>query len=242
MIPRLEQTPDCADMLSLHQLAEALGNAVDARDQDTHRHSWEVAEIAKLLATASGADASLVDKVHLAAHLHDIGKIGIPDAILKKPGRLDDQEWLMMRQHPVIGEAIIRPVALLSEPDGVSEMIRHHHERFDGHGYPDQLNGTAIPLGARIIAVADTLSALLQHRPYRPGTSFSKAVEEIVRCSGSQFDPEITKLLVEQQCNLKSMFNSIGGSKTEDYFINSRLKAITSMPATSPSRLSWPLP
>lgn len=236
--PGLKQTSDCTDMLSLHQLAEALGNAVDARDQDTHRHSWDVAEIAKLLVTALGADASLVDKVHLAGHLHDIGKIGIPDAILKKTGRLDDQEWLMMRQHPVIGEAIIRPVAILSGPDGVAEMIRHHHERFDGQGYPDRLHGTAIPLGARIIAVADTLSALLQHRPYRPGTSFSEAVEEIVCCSGSQFDPDITKLLVEQQCNLKRMFESIDASRTQDYFISNRLRAIISIPPISPSRLS----
>ena len=233
---------DCAGMLSLHQLSEALGNAVDARDPDTSRHSWEEAEVARILAESLGAAPPQVEKNHLAGHLHDIGKIGIPDAILKKPGRLDAQEWQLMREHPAIGAAIIRPVTVFSEAGGITEMIRHHHERFDGTGYPDRLSGEAIPFGARIIAVADTLSALLQHRPYRPGTGFTEATAEIIRCSGSQFDPLIVEALRESRLELQQLIETIKHNGLEDYFISSRLSAITSMPPTSPNRLSCPLP
>lgn len=202
-----EQPSDCTGKLSLHQLAEALGNAVDARDQATHRHSWEVAEISLHLATTLGLDTTTIEKIHLAGHLHDIGKIGIPDAILKKPGALDTAEWLMMREHPGIGAAIVRPVKAFAEPGGVTKIILHHHERFDGTGYPDELQGTDIPLGARIIAVADTLSAMLQHRTYRQGTSFENACSEISRCAGSQFDPVVVDAFLCSAAAMEIIFN-----------------------------------
>jgi putative nucleotidyltransferase with HDIG domain len=179
----------------LHQFAEALGNAVDARDSDTFNHSWEVAELSRQIAEALGLSGSQVETVHLAGHLHDIGKIGTPDAILRKQGGLSPEEWILMKRHPEIGADIIRPIEAFASRGGVTDMVLFHHERFDGTGYPRGLEGNLIPLGARIIAVADTLSALLQNRPYRSGTSFESALAEIRRCAGTQFDPAVVRPL-----------------------------------------------
>lgn len=184
-----KRSSDCH--VPLHQLAQSLGNAVDAKDPTTFNHSEDVARTSELLARLLGLSDTEVETIHIAAHLHDIGKIGIPDRILKKPGRLDDEELKQIRLHPEIGARIVEPILSFSDPAGVADIILHHHERFDGSGYPKGLSGEAIPLGARIIAVADTLSAMLQNRYYRRGTTFEKALEEIVRCSGSQFDPQI---------------------------------------------------
>jgi putative nucleotidyltransferase with HDIG domain len=179
----------------LHQFAESLGNAVDARDSDTFHHSWEVAELSRQIAEALGLPERLVETVHLAGHLHDIGKIGIPDSILRKQGGLSEEEWTLMKRHPDIGADIIRPIEAFASRGGVTDMVLFHHERFDGTGYPRGLEGHLIPLGARIIAVADTLSALLQNRPYRRETSFEAALTEIRRCAGTQFDPAIVLAL-----------------------------------------------
>lgn len=179
----------------LHQFAESLGNAVDARDPNTYNHSWEVAEVSRMLAEALGLSPKHAKTVHLAGHLHDIGKIGVPDAILQKQGRLMDDEWRLMKRHPEIGATIIRPVEAFASKGGVADMILYHHERYDGTGYPSALRGEAIPLGARIVAVADTLSALLQDRPYRRGTGFAAAMAEIRRCAGSQLDPKVVLAL-----------------------------------------------
>lgn len=188
-------TTHAAACSSLHEFAESLGNTVDAKDADTYNHSQEVAEVAQLLAYAMGMTAEEVEKVHIAGHLHDIGKIGIPDSVLKKEGRLNDAEWLWMRRHPEIGAKILSPVKAFNGEGGITDIILCHHERYDGGGYPQGLKGDAIPRGARIIAVADTLSALLQNRPYRKGTGFDAAIAEIVRCSGSQFDPLVVAAL-----------------------------------------------
>lgn len=190
----------------MHQLARSLGNAVDAKDPTTSNHSEDVARASELLARLLGLSEKCVDTIHLAAHLHDIGKIGIPDAILKKPGRLNDDEMHQIRLHPEIGARIIEPIISFGDPAGVADIILHHHERFDGKGYPHGLTGDAIPLGARIVAVADTLSAMLQNRHYRCGTSFEKAVEEIVRCSGSQFDPEVSLAMYNNSCLFENIF------------------------------------
>jgi HD-GYP domain-containing protein (c-di-GMP phosphodiesterase class II) len=180
---------------SLHHLAEALGNAVDARDSQLYRHSRDVAEVSCVLAHAMGLSREEIDVIHIAGHLHDIGKIGIPDAVLKKQGPLDGDEWSWIRRHPGIGAEIVRPVPALNGPGGVADIILCHHERFDGKGYPAGLEGDGIPHGARIVAVADTLSALLRNRSYRVGCSFDLACAEIRRCSGSQFDPVVVKVL-----------------------------------------------
>lgn len=175
----------------LHQFSESLGTAIDAKDPFTSRHSEEVAEIAHAIALGMGLDARTADLIHLAGHLHDIGKIGVPDDILKKKEPLTGPDWKFIRRHPDIGADILRPVEALSE-SGIVAMVRHHHERFDGRGYPCGLKGEAIPLGARVISLADAFSAILQHRPYRPARTFDTAVAEIINCSGTQFDPEVT--------------------------------------------------
>ena len=191
----------------LHQFSESLGNAVDARDSGTFNHSWEVAELSRMIAEALGLPARQVEAVHLAGHLHDIGKIGIPDAILRKVGKLNDEEWSLMKRHPEIGAVIIRPIEAFASRGGVAELVLFHHERFDGTGYPRGLKGYLIPLGARIIAVADTLSALLQNRPYRSGGSLKAALLEIRRCSGTQFDPAIVLALDAIEGQIREFFH-----------------------------------
>lgn len=191
----------------IHQLAQSLGNAVDAKDSTTFNHSEDVARASELLAKLLGLPDKDVETIHLAAHLHDIGKIGIPDSVLKKQGRLDDDELLLIRQHPEIGARIVEPILSFGAPSGVTDIILHHHERYDGLGYPDRLKGDRIPLGARIIAVADTMSAMLQNRHYRNGTTFEKAVEEVIKCSGSQFDPAVGVVMYDNQDLLEGIFS-----------------------------------
>jgi HD-GYP domain-containing protein (c-di-GMP phosphodiesterase class II) len=134
-----------------------------------------------------------VDRIRSAALLHDIGKVAIPDEILHKPGPLTDEEWVLMREHPVIGERILNVLPGMS---AVARIVRHDHERWDGLGYPDGLSGEAIPLGSRIIIAADTYHAITSDRPYREARSHSEAIEELTRCAGTQFDPTVTAALV----------------------------------------------
>lgn len=203
------QAPDPSDCLSgctsLHQLAEALGNAVDARDTQLFRHSRDVALVACILARAIGFSNRAIQMIDIAGHLHDIGKIGIPDAVLKKRGPLDADEWRWMQQHPAIGAQIVRPVPALNVAGGVADIILSHHERYDGTGYPRRLRGEAIPVGARLMAVADTLSALLRDRSYRRGCSFEEALAEISRCSATQFDPVAVHALEKNRARVREL-------------------------------------
>jgi HD-GYP domain-containing protein (c-di-GMP phosphodiesterase class II) len=134
-----------------------------------------------------------VEGVRSAALLHDIGKVAIPDDILHKPGPLSDTEWVLMRQHPVIGERILR---VLQGLGSVARIVRHEHERWDGGGYPDGLAGEAIPLGSRIIIAADTYHAITSDRPYRAAKPHGDAIAELARCAGTQFDPQVTAALI----------------------------------------------
>ncbi|EPR37506.1 metal dependent phosphohydrolase [Desulfovibrio sp. X2] len=196
----------CAQsMLPLHEMAEALGAAIDARDSFTREHSDEVAVLSELLAGSMGLSAAMVQAVHVAGHLHDIGKIGLPDAVLRKPGPLTPDEWALVRLHPVTGHAIVQPVGCLRAA-GVAEMILHHHERYDGRGYPHGLAGEAVPLGARIIAVADSLSAMLQARAYRAPLTFDEALAEVARCAGGQFDPRVVEALSRTADTARAFF------------------------------------
>lgn len=178
---------------TVHQFAESLSHIIDAKDHCTHRHSEEVAVVAQIIGLQVGLSAKQADILHVAGHLHDIGKVGIQDSILKKRGPLTDSEFNIIKRHPVIGAEIMAPVSHFAGKNGIVRMIRHHHERYDGDGYPDGLVGQDIPLGARIIAVADSLSAMLQERPYRKAMTYQEALAEIAACSGTQFDPAVVE-------------------------------------------------
>ncbi|MUM76636.1 HD domain-containing protein [Pseudodesulfovibrio sp. F-1] len=195
----------------LHQFAESLGFAIDAKDQTTRRHSDEVARVSQELALELGLSVSQAGIIHVAGHLHDIGKIGVPDAVLGKRGVLTPCEWQAIRRHPQAGADILRPVLSLNNL-GVVDMVLHHHERYDGAGYPYGLKGVAIPLGARIIALADSLSAMLQDRPYRKSRSFDRAHDEIIRCSGAQFDPRVVEAFRSAAPRLEPLVGCEAGS------------------------------
>jgi diguanylate cyclase (GGDEF)-like protein/putative nucleotidyltransferase with HDIG domain len=172
---------------------EALAVALLERDRYTGEHSEAVIEMSGAVARNLGLNMPEVQRVKSAALLHDIGKVAIPDEILHKPGPLTDDEWKLMKEHPVIGERILRVLPGLGN---VARIVRHEHERWDGGGYPDGLMGDAIPLGSRIIIAADTYHAITSDRPYRAARSHAEAVEELTRCAGTQFDPTVTAALI----------------------------------------------
>ena len=189
-----ESRPDGEDRAGpQHDAIEALAVALLERDRYTGEHSEAVIEMSGAVARNLGLGPPEVERVRSAALLHDIGKVAIPDEILHKPGPLTDNEWTLMRQHPVIGERILRVLPGLGP---VARIVRHEHERWDGGGYPDGLAGDAIPLGSRIIIAADTYHAITSDRPYRAAQSHGDAVEELSRCAGTQFDPEVTAALI----------------------------------------------
>ena len=198
--------------LAMHQFSESLGLAVDAKDPYTESHSLEVAVISHTLALGLGLESELADIIHIAGHLHDIGKIGVPDATLLKEGPLDREEWEQILRHPEIGAAILKPVKDVVAM-GIYNMVLYHHESFDGSGYPAGLRGTDIPFGARIIAVADSLSAMLNYRPYRPKRTFEEPLKEVIRCSGTQFDPQVVDVLVAQKGIVENTLSSLSGKQ-----------------------------
>jgi ribonuclease P protein subunit RPR2 len=177
---------------SYRATVRALSNAVEARDAYTGKHAERVTAYGIALAQAIGLDTDLVPGIEFGFLLHDVGKVAVPDAILFKPGSLDETEFALIAQHPVIGTEILRDVDFLGEGKLV---VRHHHERWDGTGYPDRLAGEAIPLAARVFAVADALDALTTDRPYRRGTRFARARDEIREHAGTQFDPGVVEAL-----------------------------------------------
>ena len=163
----------------------ALSSALSAKDYYTLGHTARVAAYAMLLGKELGWSLERLHQLEEVAYLHDIGKIAVSDRVLLKPGPLTDQEWRLMREHPVVGSEIIQGVL----PDEFVAAVRHHHERFDGGGYPDGLNGTGIPEVARLLCVVDSYDAMSSRRPYRDALTFPQCLAEIERCSGSQFDP-----------------------------------------------------
>jgi response regulator RpfG family c-di-GMP phosphodiesterase len=167
---------------------EALVTALDAREHETQAHSQRVREYTLTLAQALGLKHDDLIQAGRGALLHDVGKIGVQDSILLKPGKLTEAEWVEMRKHPQIGYDILQSIEFLSP---AAEIVLCHQERWDGKGYPNGLAGLDIPLGARIFAVVDTLDAMTSDRPYRKAMSFDVALEEIRSCSGTQFDPRV---------------------------------------------------
>jgi HD-GYP domain-containing protein (c-di-GMP phosphodiesterase class II) len=170
----------------------ALMSALDARDRETEGHSTRVMIITAQLAEEAGLDADQIKRLERGALLHDIGKIGVSDTILLKNSSLEAAEWEAMRQHPVIGERIVAGIPFLKYS---LPVIRYHHERWDGKGYPDGLKGEDIPFEARIFTVADTLDALLSDRPYRSGMPIETALEHFREQAGIIFDPRVVQML-----------------------------------------------
>jgi response regulator RpfG family c-di-GMP phosphodiesterase len=170
----------------------ALVAALDAREHETSDHSQRVVRYTLAIADRLTVPAADQPDIARGALLHDIGKIGVPDAILLKPGTLTTEEWAEMHRHPQIGWTILKSIAFLRVP---AEIVLSHQERFDGSGYPRGLRGEAIPLGARIFAIADTLDAMTSDRPYRKRVTFAAALREIRGCAGTQFDPQCVEAL-----------------------------------------------
>jgi len=173
---------------------EALGDALDLKDSETEGHSKRVTAYTIALARAMGITPAEIKVIARGAFLHDIGKMAIPDYILRKPGKLTPEEQSIMREHCARGYQMLRKIPFLAE---AAEIVFTHQEHYDGSGYPSALKSTTIPVGARIFAVADTLDAITSDRPYRQARTFDAAREEIIRCSGTQFDPAVVEVYLK---------------------------------------------
>jgi putative nucleotidyltransferase with HDIG domain len=201
------------------ELMEVLGKTLDLRDNETAGHSVRVRRYSEEIAKALGRPSEEVKQIVRAALLHDLGKVAIPDAILRKNGKLSSEEWRVMETHVWVGFSLLRRIQILSD---VAEIVLSHHERFDGRGYPRALKGEEIPIGARIFSVADTLDAMTSDRPYRRAQSFAAARQEIIKESGRQFDPRVVEsflsipemvfhliVLQEKRCSARPPFHGL---------------------------------
>ncbi len=193
-------------------MIKSLVSAIDAKDEYTRHHSARVTDIALKIASKMDFNTKELKDLELASLLHDVGKIAIPESILNKEGRLSDEEYTLIKEHPARGESILKPVVELKE---ISRIVRAHHERYDGAGYPDGLKGHEIPLSARIMAVADTYDSMTSNRPYRKGMSHHFSVKEIVSLSGKQFDPEVIEHFIEVSNELHNGKAGKKAGKTE---------------------------
>jgi len=180
------------DKNRLHDVIECLTTALDAKDPYTSGHSSRVADMTFDIAKHMGIKGSKLETIHLAAHLHDIGKIGISESVLNKVGKLSPEEWAEIKKHPEIGYNILSKSPYMKE---IAKIVLHHHERWDGKGYPYGLRQTEIPLGSRIITVADSIDAMTFNRPYRPAMSWKECKKDIISNCGIQFDPEVVNVI-----------------------------------------------
>jgi putative nucleotidyltransferase with HDIG domain len=178
---------------------------VDAREPFTARHSRQVARYAAVIAREAQLPLRLQEKIQLAATLHDLGKLSVPETILLKPGELEPSEWIFVHTHPDVGASLVEKLAFLRE---TQEIVRCHHERFDGTGYPVGIAGEEIPLGARILAVADALDAITVDRPYRQAMTWEAALSEIEANAGTQFDPEVVEVALRAHSRLEEIFRN----------------------------------
>jgi len=176
--------------------AQLLGDVIEDDDEYTGIHSRAVVDLAMAVADRLGIDALTKRNVEFGALLHDVGKIRVPKEIIRKPGRLTEAEWAIVRQHTIFGEEMLRRVG--GTLSSVGKVVRHSHERWDGTGYPDGLEGERIPIEARIVCACDAFNAMTTNRPYRPAMALTEAEQELRRCSGSQFDPEVVAALLSE--------------------------------------------
>lgn len=192
---------------------EALGMALESRDHETLGHSRRVANLSRAIAQRLGITGQELDMITFGSYLHDIGKIGIADAILRKPGPLNAQEKENMREHVELGYRIVSSIPFLRP---ASNIVRCHHESFDGTGYPRGLCGPEIPLGARVFVVADTVDAITSDRPYRKAQPLTAAKNEILRCTGTQFDPAVTQAFLQIPDSELERILSLGSVKPSE--------------------------
>lgn len=176
-----------------YKTIKSIAHALDAKDEYTHGHSMRVTLYSLALAKALNLPDSLLEEIETTGLLHDIGKIAIPEKILLKPGKLTEEEYEVIKKHPELGENLVNGIGKLKL---ISNWLKYHHERYDGKGYPEGLVGEEIPISSRIIAIADTYDAMTSSRSYRPALSHQEAIEEIRRCSGTQFDPKLADLFI----------------------------------------------
>jgi putative nucleotidyltransferase with HDIG domain len=175
-------------------MLRVLTGAIEARDPYTRGHSSRVTALAEVVARRLGWSEEKLASLRIGGPLHDIGKLGVSDEVLRKEGRLDDGELAQIREHPKIGARMLLRMAALRE---AIPYVLYHHERWDGHGYPSGKAGEEIPIEARVLAVADAFDAMTSDRPYRRALSRTEALAEVERCAGTQFDPEIARLFLE---------------------------------------------
>lgn len=176
-----------------YKTIKSIAYALDAKDQYTHGHSLRVTVYSLALAKTLNLPDDILEEIETAGLLHDIGKIAIPEKILCKPGKLTDEEYEIIKRHPEMGEKLVNSIEKLKL---ISNWLKCHHERYDGKGYPDGLSGEQIPISARIISIADTYDAMTSDRSYRKALSHDVAMDEIRRCAGSQFDPNLTEIFI----------------------------------------------
>lgn len=194
-------------LVAIHEIVEKIIEVLESKDKYTSGHSTRVSDMSYYLAQEIGLTGAELEKVHIAAHLHDIGKVQIPSSILKKPGPLLPEEWELIKLHPEYGFEILSKSTFLQP---YAKIVLHHHERWDGNGYPAGLKGKETPLGSRIIAICDTVDAMTYNRSYRKAFSLEETLLELKLNKGKQFDPEILEVaeemwpMFEKQYNLRN--------------------------------------
>ena len=184
----------CGNEIDYHEIIACITGALDARDTYTAGHSERVSDMALQVCRLIGLKKEDTSKIHIAAHLHDIGKIGVPDAVLNKAGKLTDEEFAYIKKHPIIGAEILGKSHKLSE---LSDIVLMHHERYDGKGYPNGVAGADIPIGARIIAICDSIDAITSNRCYRKAHDFAYCYEEIEKNLGKMYDPIVGRYVLD---------------------------------------------
>ncbi len=200
-------------------VARSLLRSLRERDPYTYGHCLRVGRNARLLAQAAGLSEKDQRVIEFSSMFHDLGKLGIPDHILLKPGRLTAQEEEIMKAHPVKSAEIIQPLAVVPFFNATLPGIRHHHERMDGEGYPDRMKGEQIPVTARVILIADTFDAMTTTRPYRKGLAYEIAYKELKQFAGRQFDPQLVKIFLESHPHWGDLQNEIS-----EEFVKTRFK------------------